>query len=579
MKSALQIMKIPAEDQAEFIKQHLQDEAKLTVKYMVADQSAAKIFDALRETYGDKVPLGTRLKEFYDRRQTAGETIRSYAYDLQEKLMRIQRRDKKRVPDADLMLKEQLALGLWDDILRREIKKRFKENEGLTFSELMQDAISWSEEEETRTSDGLRSVPRSKGVVDVTVAAEESMSQLTMEILHEEIKKIASRQDELFQMMNSKGRGMPPGRDGMVRGLPPDGVRFICYTCNEPGHTSRRCPRRRVPASPEPPPPMTEEPPVAEGTVQQSPGVSIVLSRLAKQSTDVSSGLNESAFGDCLAVDVKIAGVTTKCLLDTGSEVTTIRECYFKRHFGEGALSSANWVQLTAANGLEIPLLGCLEAEVECMGKNVGKKCVFVLKDNSPDVEDMKGLPGILRMNVLNELPDLFVATDGVKKLNKYRGPEAKVHRVLANIRKEAGVLRRGDRIGYVKIAGRETVTIPPLSERILEGRLGVPTKTSHQVLLEAASGVSLPKSLLVANVLAKTTSGRVPVRVLNSSQKPVRLKPRSRLQQCLSQKRCYQKSLWNLRRETAHYTLKSLNPAQLLLKRQGSYQSQFMSN
>ena len=81
---------------------------------------------------------------------------------------------------------------------------------------------------------------------------------------------------------------------------------------------------------------------------------------------------------------MKIAGVKTNCLLDTGSEVTTY---YFKEHFGDLTLSSAHWVQLTAANGLEIPLLGCLEADIECTGKTVNTKCVFVLKDNCPDAK------------------------------------------------------------------------------------------------------------------------------------------------------------------------------------------------
>lgn len=533
MQSVLRVMKIPAEDQSEFVKQHLKDEAKLTVKYMVKDedQSAKKIYDELRKTYGDKVPLGTRLKEFYDRKQMPGETIRSYAYDLQEKLMRIQRRDQKRVPAVDLMLKEQLALGLRDDILRREIKRRLKGDETLTFAELMEEAIAWSEEEEATSTDSIRSSSRSRGVVNAAKAAEEPPSPLTMEKLHEAIQRIASRQDELFQMVNNRGR------DGKMRNPPlkNDEGKLICYTCNEPGHTSRRCSHNSGITGPVPPPPQADTLSGAArhstgGTGQQGPGLSIITSQLAGQSRSLSVVPNDGAFGDCLVVDVKIAGVNTKCLLDTGSEVTTIRECHFKEHFGEFTLSSANWVQLTAANGLEIPLVGCLGAEVECMGTSVGTKCIFVLKDEGPDVGETKGLPGILGMNVLSELTNLFVAADGATKVGKYCGAEAKVHRVLANIRKEAGALGRSDRIGYVKVAGRKTVTIPPLSERILEGRCGVHPKTSHQVLVEASSSACLPKSLLVANVLAKTLGGRVPVRVLNSGPKPVRLKPRSRV-------------------------------------------------
>ncbi|KAL1270790.1 hypothetical protein QQF64_029806 [Cirrhinus molitorella] len=91
MKSAFQVMRVPVEDRAEFVKQHLRDEAKATVRFMLGDRekSADDIFKVLLETYGDKVPVGTRLRDFYERKQMQGETIRSYAYDLQERLNRV----------------------------------------------------------------------------------------------------------------------------------------------------------------------------------------------------------------------------------------------------------------------------------------------------------------------------------------------------------------------------------------------------------------------------------------------------------------------------------------------------------
>ncbi len=97
-------------------------------------------------------------------------------------------------------------------------------------------------------------------------------------------------------------------------------------------------------------------------SVLESPGPSVIRSHTADCDTEnVSKSLCESAFGDCLTIEVKIAGISTICLLDTGSEVTTITESHFKNHFGEVVLSSANWVRLTAANVLDIPIIGCLD--------------------------------------------------------------------------------------------------------------------------------------------------------------------------------------------------------------------------
>ncbi|GAA6102663.1 uncharacterized protein LOC107716059 [Tachysurus ichikawai] len=119
MKSAFQVMRVPAEDRVELVKQHLKDEAKATVKFMMGgkEETVDNLFFVLLDTYGDKVPIGTRLKDFYDRAQNAGETIRSYAYDLRERLHRVQRREPNRVADVENVLKEQLVLGLKDDFL------------------------------------------------------------------------------------------------------------------------------------------------------------------------------------------------------------------------------------------------------------------------------------------------------------------------------------------------------------------------------------------------------------------------------------------------------------------------------
>ncbi|XP_058632049.1 uncharacterized protein LOC131540807 [Onychostoma macrolepis] len=53
------------------------------------------------------------------------------------------------------------------------------------------------------------------------------------------------------------------------------------------------------------------------------------------------------------------------------SQVSTISESFFQQHLGgddEDMLSTAGWLKITAANGLDIPYLGYLELEIETMG-------------------------------------------------------------------------------------------------------------------------------------------------------------------------------------------------------------------
>lgn len=537
MKSCFKIARVPEEDKIELLRQHLKGEAKLTVKFMLSEDTTdvQKVFEVLEQTYGDKVPIGTRLREFYDRKQLAGEKIRAYAYDLQEKLRKLKRRDPERVQDLDRMLKEQFVLGLKDDFLRREMKRQEKEQPARTFLDLMHASITWSEEEEAPAASAAKGSVR--GAVHSTIVEEEP-SSLTLKSLHEAIQSLATRQEELFKVVHDMEQaatasrpGKPPLRDGEGR--------LICYTCNKPGHTSRMCPHakppeHRVKMASCSTTDVRQVSPV-EDNIEGSRGLTSGDIKTVTQTSN--QGLESSpnsAFGDCFTIDVLINGVKTSCLLDTGSEVTTISESYFREHFEatESALSPAKWVRLTAANGIEIPVVGCLEADIECMGKLLPGRCVFVLKDSCSSALEKKTVSGILGMNVIGGLKGLFTDFKDIKKLNRgscHTG-EANLSRVLATIQEEEKCVGPNGRIGYVKVAGRHAVTIPPRSEKIIEGRCRIPPKVKCKVLVEACTQASLPRGLLVANVLAQADGGKVPVRLLNSSEKSVTLFPRSRV-------------------------------------------------
>lgn len=548
MKSYFKVCRVPAEDQVELLKQHLKGEAKFTAKLCLEEEikegeakTAEDIFKALARVYGDKTPIGVRLREFYDRKQTAGERVRAYAYDLQDKLNKLKARDPKRVHNPEMMLKEQFVLGLRDDTLRREMKRQANADPEQTFSSLTQAAIDWSEEEETLSNASGRS--QTRGNVHATQAAD-STQTLSLQSLHDSIQRLAARQEQLFKtiqerpdLQQSRPR-KPPLRD--------EEGRLVCYTCGEAGHTSRFCrrsqgERRQTNFIASDVAEMGPTDNITQATVRTTVG----SAALAPPYTEGQRTERCCAFGNCFMVDVAIDGVKTRCLLDTGSEVTTISATHFHTQFEGKELSPANWIKLTAANGLEIPVIGCLYADIECMGKKISGKCVFVLRDDSTS-KDGQNVPGILGMNVLSDLCHLFSGMDGVQMMERHGQPTAgaSLRRVFAKMVKEERCMDGAGKMGRVKVAGRRTIVIPPHSETVIEGRCGIPRTMACPVLVEASKNVSLPRGLLVANVLTHPVGGKVPVRLLNMSQKPVILTPRCRVAELSRPERVLPKEL-----------------------------------
>lgn len=75
----------------------------------------------------------------------------------------------------------------------------------------------------------------------------------------------------------------------------------------------------------------------------------------------------ECLIGVCPTVDVFVGDVQVNCLLDTGSNVSTVTESFFNKHF-RASLKHCEWLSLSAANGLNISFLGYFERDVHAFG-------------------------------------------------------------------------------------------------------------------------------------------------------------------------------------------------------------------
>ena len=81
---------------------------------------------------------------------------------------------------------------------------------------------------------------------------------------------------------------------------------------------------------------------------------------------------------------MKLGGVHVRCLLDSGSQVSTITESFFNKHFRprrSKLLDTNQWLTLTAANGLEIPYIGYLELDFEAQGVTIPQRGILVVRD------------------------------------------------------------------------------------------------------------------------------------------------------------------------------------------------------
>ena len=107
------------------------------------------------------------------------------------------------------------------------------------------------------------------------------------------------------------------------------------------------------------------------------------------------------AVGNCLKWDIRIGGEKIQCLVDTGSQVTTVKESWFRQYLQANVTKSFHSFSLTAANGLEIPTVGCFVCSVEVQDQTVEDCVIVVVKDNPQGSAQPQCLLG---MNVLQRI-------------------------------------------------------------------------------------------------------------------------------------------------------------------------------
>lgn len=383
----------------------MEGEAKAEIRFcsLTDRENPEVVLQILKELYGSSSSFVGLQKQFFERKQKDNESLKEFSHSLWALIGDIQCSYPNKLIDPDILVRDQFVEHVRDVALRRELKSIVRQNSSISFLALRQEAIKWAEEGERpfgqarvglyhqgadfNVEGACNSMGTGKGF-DLSALQEQlHKQQLQINSILQSLAKIQSVLDQ------SASRPLNSNYQFTAEGLP------ICLRCCKPGHILRQCRQGPRPQATSPSV-ETNANPAATGPSGMGDGGRTSINNV------ISSMQNSPPLIDkCPIVDVVMGGVEVKCLLDTGSMVTTITESFFKEAFKPlmaPRLQSCGWLVLKAANGLDIPYVGYLELDVQVLGRNIPGRGVLVVKDPL-GASQQEAVPGLLGMNVIGE--------------------------------------------------------------------------------------------------------------------------------------------------------------------------------
>lgn len=226
--------------------------------------------------------------------------------------------------------------------------------------------------------------------------------------------------------------------------------------------------------------------------------------------------------GDTPIIYAMMDGIEVPCLLDTGSQVTMMKQSFFFHHFGQQGTKlrdASSWLAIRAANGLSVPYIGYARLEV-CVGSVKLPSCGVVIVND----DCLSGPPGLLGMNVIQDCWDhLFKEPrPGVQPapLQATSAGQEAWCRALKMVEDGERFASPDGRIGYVRLTNRHPVKIPANSEVLLCGRTRPgPKREDYECIIEP---LCVYPGVSSARTLATVRRGRVIIKLRNIGSSPV---------------------------------------------------------
>lgn len=217
-----------------------------------------------------------------------------------------------------------------------------------------------------------------------------------------------------------------------------------------------------------------------------------------------------------------------QCLLDTGSQVTTIPISIYNKHFSHQSVKPLQeLLQVEGAAGQEVPYLGYIEMMVTFPEEFVGSKLdVCTLALVVPDVRPVLPSQILIGMNTLEPLYEQCVETKGASHKPTCHGYRAVLK--LLQLRHEQ--FQRASE-GVVCLASTTSVQVPAGHTMAMEGSIRADLPPTGKWALIEQPTTPLPGGLCVKSCLLTLPSiptNKIPVIITNETEQTITLAPMS---------------------------------------------------
>ncbi|XP_022518191.2 uncharacterized protein LOC111188716 [Astyanax mexicanus] len=252
VRRSLEGRHMPPLEQALFVYDHLEGEAKTEIKFRPAidKNDPERIFAILVDLYGCSQSYIGLQKQFFQRRQLDGESLREYSHSLLSLMEIVKRQSPRPITNADHLVRDQFIEHVRDGMLRRELKRTVRLNPDISFLAVRSDAIRWVEEGEHGAHTRTRAYScdtQLEVVGECNIATQAVVPQPNREIseLKECLKKQQAQLDLLLNHFSLANQPSPMNGASLGQAAPtyhydPSG-RPICVRCKKPGHIARFC--------------------------------------------------------------------------------------------------------------------------------------------------------------------------------------------------------------------------------------------------------------------------------------------------------------------------------------------------